>query len=474
MTRRLLLSYLTITIFVLLALEVPLGIFAAQLERNQLLEQGTSLAISLGLVVDSYVVSDDSVLDKITEENIRKRANEFAEQFEVRAIVVVDGRTIADSGRRKGDPVGYVSEVALTAVETEEQSQRWRMPSSGSEDILDVAVPLTAGRVGGGAVQVAVSAEGAVQRTRQYWLALILGGVAVLAIVALISVRLSRSLTGPLNDLSGTARKLGQGDLSARTQHPKGPEEIKLLINVFNDTASKLEQLVDSQRAFIADASHQLRTPLAALRLRLENLEAEMAPLAQEDLEGAIGEVRRLSTLVDALLMLARAERELPAPEPINVAEVAHDRIAAWEAFADERAVRLLLRSGDGDPVASATPGHLEQVLDNLIANAIEISPLGGKVRIEVGSRGDHVEVTVSDEGPGMGPEERARAFDRFWRSPEARAGRDGTGLGLAIVKQLLSNDGADIALRQARSGGLAVIIRLRSAGVAPKRVEVG
>ncbi|MGH2735106.1 MAG: sensor histidine kinase, partial [Actinomycetota bacterium] len=244
--------------------------------------------------------------------------------------------------------------------------------------------------------------------------------------------------------------------------------------NVFNDTASKLEQLIDSQRAFIADASHQLRTPLAALRLRLENLEAEMAPLAQEDLEGAIGEVRRLSTLVDALLALARAERELPSPQPVNVVEVARDRLAAWEAFADERAVRLQLKADDEGPLVNSTPGHLEQVLDNLIANAIEISSTGGRVHIGVVARNDHVELRVSDEGPGMGPEERARAFDRFWRSPEARSGRDGTGLGLAIVKQLLSNDGADISLQEAPTGGLSVVIKLRPAGVAPKRVEVG
>ena len=247
---------------------------------------------------------------------------------------------------------------------------------------------------------------------------------------------------------------------------PKGPDEVRVLAESFNATAARLEQLVGAQRAFVADASHQLRSPLAALRLRLENLEADVSGHAAEDLDGALAEVARLSKLVDGLLALTRAEQSTATPTSVSVDELLDGRSDAWEAFAAERNVRIE-SSVRGAHHVRATPGRLEQVVDNLLNNALAVAPEGSAVRLAALDRGNWVELRVSDEGPGMSDEERARAFDRFWQSASAR--RDGRpdghfGLGLAIVRELVVADGGEVQLEPSSSGGLEVIVRMRRA----------
>jgi len=287
---------------------------------------------------------------------------------------------------------------------------------------------------------------------------------------------LARSVTRPLGDLQEAAVQLGSGDLSVRASVPWGPAEVRVLAESFNATAARLEQLVDAQRGFLADASHQLRTPLAALRLRLENLEADVDGATAEDLEGALAEVGRLSRLVDALLVLARAEQSPSTTEPVAVDAVLDGRCDAWDAFASERRV-LIDQTVEGAPVARATPGRLEQVVDNLLNNALEVAPPRSTVRVSAAPRGDWVELRVSDQGPGMSPDDRARAFERFWQSGEARrTGRPNGhfGLGLAIVRELVVGDGGAVSLEESEGGGLEVVVRLRRAdGPAPRPRQV-
>jgi signal transduction histidine kinase len=194
---------------------------------------------------------------------------------------------------------------------------------------------------------------------------------------------------------------------------------------------------------------------------------------AAEDLEGALDEVARLSRLVDGLLALTRAEQSPSSPSTIAVDAVIDGRCDAWDAFAAEKHVRIAA-DVEGSPVARATPGRLEQVVDNLLNNALEVAPEGSAVRVAAADRGDWVELRVSDEGPGMSREERACAFDRFWQSGGARKeGRPNGhfGLGLSIVRELVVGDGGDVALEPSAAGGLEVIVRMRRSEVpAPLR----
>ena len=222
----------------------------------------------------------------------------------------------------------------------------------------------------------------------------------------------------------------------------------------------KLDALLRSQEQFVADASHQLRTPLTALRLRLENAAQDDDHDRRDELEAALDEVERLGALVDGLLTLARADRAVSAPVDLDVAAAVDERVEAWAALADEQNVQLAARA-DGRPHARVTAGRIEQVLDNLLANALEAAPARSTIEVVVSRSGRWVDVGVRDHGPGMTPDQIERAFDRFWRE---RRDDGGFGLGLAIVRRLLHADGGEIELRPGDGGGLEAVVHLPAA----------
>jgi signal transduction histidine kinase len=280
-------------------------------------------------------------------------------------------------------------------------------------------------------------------------------------VVALVGFALARSTTRPMRDLEQATAVLARGELEARAPADRGPPEVRGLAAAFNDMAARLGRLLDTQRAFVADASHQLRTPLTALRLRLENLEATIPPAAAGDLQAAAAETGRLARLVDGLLTLARAEAAPTRREVVDLATVVADRRAVWAPLAAEQDVELTFQPGPAAPVW-AVPGALEQVLDNLLANALRSTPTGNQIELAIRQAGGWVELHVTDHGPGMPADQRQRAFDRFWRAPSADP--DGTGLGLAIVLQLLEASGGIAELRPNPGGGLDAVARLRPA----------
>jgi signal transduction histidine kinase len=228
--------------------------------------------------------------------------------------------------------------------------------------------------------------------------------------------------------------------------------------------AERVHQLVETQRRFVADASHQLRTPLTALRLRLENLAASAGPPDVAELEAAEAETQRLARLVDGLLALSRAQDQRGSREPVDVMAVARDRRDAWAPLAEERGISLVVEGSAGQASALAVPGHLEQILDNLLSNAVEATPPETHVAIVVEGptdTGDPVVVVhVRDQGPGMTPSEREHAFDRFWQGQD-RVG--GSGLGLAIVQQLAESSGGNVELGEGDGGGLDAAVTLVS-----------
>jgi signal transduction histidine kinase len=212
---------------------------------------------------------------------------------------------------------------------------------------------------------------------------------------------------------------------------------------------------VHGNRAAMADVSHQLRTPLAALRLRLDVLSQDTDPDTAEELSGAQDEIARLSHMVDGLLAVARAESVLVEPVGIQVDEVIRDRTAAWRPVAEERGVDLHPSCGGPVP-AIAGEGHLEQVLDNLLANALDAVPAGGQVQVSAVVEGDGARVVVADDGPGMTPRQQEMAFRRFVSSTPG-----GAGLGLAIVHRLVTSNGGSVALSDTPGGGLTVTVTL-------------
>ncbi|GMU79216.1 MAG: two-component sensor histidine kinase [Acidimicrobiia bacterium] len=454
MRRRLLVSYLSITLFVLIAFGVPLGMSYANREQNRLEADVQQVAFGFaqraGALFDEGVTVDAADLDMILDDYARGRAAH---------VVVTDGsgEVLAASPGAASRAFTPAMAVAQRGIEVHDT---YDDPELG--DTVGVAVPVYSGGAVRGAVLVEVSRDATVARVRRNWLLLGTVAGAILLVVLLVSTLLARSFARPLADLDRGAARLGEGDLAVRVEVPRDPPELTGLARSFNATAERLEKLVRSQQAFVADASHQLRTPLAALRLRLENLEAEGIDGSEsrpEDLERALAEVHRLSQLVDSLLVLTRAEADRRAPEAVDLGRVVADRRDAWSAFAAERDIQLCSHA----PAirVRSVPGHLEQVLDNLLANALDVAPPGSAIHLETRAATGVGVLEVRDAGPGMPPDQRARAFDRFWRAGTARGDGAGFGLGLAIVRELVAADGGDVTLADAPEGGLAVRVRL-------------
>jgi signal transduction histidine kinase len=247
------------------------------------------------------------------------------------------------------------------------------------------------------------------------------------------------------------------GDLDARARL-EGSTEQREVASAFNDMTGRLARALRSQQEFVANASHQLRTPLTGLRLRLEAAALKARdPAVERELHAAERETERLARLLAELLTLAR-ERERPAAEPVSLADVAEAARDRWEGPA-ERSGHLLRLEGGESAVVASTSEDLGVILDNLVENAIHYSPRGTTVTIEWGG-GDVASLAVLDEGPGVEPEESERVFERFYRG--AAAGETaGTGLGLPVVEALAHRWGGEVTLRNRPEGGARVEITL-------------
>jgi signal transduction histidine kinase len=450
-SRRLLGSYLLLALIVLVALEVPLGITHARAARRDLAARVERDAATLATFAQG-----SSGRDADARAALRRAVRRYAREAGAR-VVIVDprGRSVLDTGGPAGRSFASRPEVrgAIAGLVAGDVH-----PSRALGGRLTVAVPVAAGGRVDGAVRVSVPTGRLDRGILRYWL--MLAGIAgvVLAATAAVGHRLARSVAAPLGALERATAAGGAGDLSARAPVDRGPPEVRAAARGFNGMVARLGDLVRAQAGFVADASHQLRSPLTALRLRLENLERDVAPAGRADLDGALAEVERLSRLVDGLLALARADAGAPAPRDVDVRAALSDRARAWAALAEGQGVRLEV--APGPPLtASATPDALAQVLDNLLANALDVSPAGAALVLRAEPEPPTwVALHVLDEGPGMTSEARARAFDRFWRGRRS----DGFGLGLAIVSRLVAADGGRVELR-ARRRGLDAVVHLKA-----------
>ncbi len=448
MTRRLLLGYLGVALFVLVALEVPLGVQNERTQRKDLERKIEHDATTLASVAEDGVQTG-SRTQLLTAARF---AFDYAHSSGAR-VVIVDKRGLAliDTSARVAGAESFASRPEIAKALNGGVASGTRHSNTQHANLLYVAVPVASGGNVHGAVRVTFRTSAVDSRIVRYWLMLAAIAAVVLAGAALVGVRLARFVTRPLRDLERAAAAVGAGDLDLRAPELDGPPEVRSLARVFNETVVKLGQLVRSQSDFVADASHELRTPLTALRLRLEN----------GDVENALREAERLGELVEGLLVLARADAGTAPAAVVDAGAVARERREHWRALADEHGVTLAVSGAEEPVLVRAAPERLVQVLDNLLANALDAAPHGSAIGVSVQAGKPWAELRVRDAGPGLTAEERARAFDRFWR---ARTGGGGSGLGLAIVRRLVEADGGEVELVDAPGGGLAAVVRLRPA----------
>ena len=290
---------------------------------------------------------------------------------------------------------------------------------------------------------------------RNVTLGLIAIGIAGLAAGLLLAFGLAGSLSRPLTRLAKTAKDLGEGDLSARAGDVRGPREIEELGRSFDEMAHRVERSVQAQREFVANASHQLRTPLTAMKLQIEGAITDAtSDEVRERLLAADREVDRLSEIVDRLLVMAR-EIEEGASARVDVGEAARRAVDRWAERAAQRRSSLELLGEAAS--ARADPTDLDQIFDNLIDNATSYAP--GEVVVETARSNGRVIVAVRDRGTGIPPEDVARVTERFYRGREAPAG--GSGLGLAIARQLAEKWGGRLTVQSTLGEGTRVEVTL-------------
>jgi signal transduction histidine kinase len=449
LTRRLLLSYVALALLVLAGLEIPLGYIYARGETAR---------------ASQNIERDAAMLAEITEENIEKGqlaelpdvAGDYAERTGGRVIVTdKQGIVLADS-----DPAGRTG-LSLAAQPDVARALR-NQPTvttttdSNGTDVLTATMPGSSGTTIRGTLRLTYPMDEVSVRVHRIWGALALAGACVLAVVALVAFSMARWITRPLRTLEAATTQLADGHLADPPDATTGPPELRRLAASFTRTAGRLQQLLKAQQGFASEASHQLKTPLTALRLRLENFEPYLDPRAHPSLEEAVGEVERLGRMVQGLLALARLENTATTPEPADLDTTLVDRVAMWEPLAAEQYVAINIT---GPPAGQvwAIPGALEQIIDNLLANALRVSPPSTSITLHRVPGG---ELHIVDQGPGMSETDRERAFDRFWRASDSH--HDGTGLGLPIVRHLVDASGGTITLHPAPGTGLDVAVRLR------------
>jgi signal transduction histidine kinase len=441
MARRIVLTMIALIGALLVTAVVPLGLITTGHERGSFRQDTTLTAETLAGVAEER-------LDKPSVGTMTRTLAEARRIGEQVQVYDAAGRVVAGTG---GTDLGVPAATLAAAL-------RGRtVVASPADDRLRVVVPVT-GDTGDtviGAVVLSRSAGELEEQVGALWTWLGAVALAGLAAAAAAAIALARWVSRPLSELDAAAQQLGGGALDTRSAAGSGPPEVRRLARNFNTMAGRLESLVHGNRAAMADVSHQLRTPLAALRLRLDVLTQDTDAATAEELAGAQHEIARLSHLVDGLLAMARAESALVDPVTIQVDEVIRDRVAAWRPVAEERGVDLQTAC-PGPVPARAGPGHLEQVLDNLLANALDAVPAGGHVVVSAAVDGDGAEVVVADDGPGMTARQQEMAFRRFFSSTPG-----GAGLGLAIVHRLVTSNGGSAALSDTPGGGLTVTVRL-------------
>ncbi len=436
---RLVLAAFYVLTAVVLALVIPLALTVERRAESDLRSAVLGDAAILAARVADFVPQPRRVAALVEE----------SADDPTRRIVVVDaqGRVVADS-----QGLAQPGTQFATAARPELQAAlfrglidtRTRASETVGDELLLVTVPVVDRGQVAGAVRVSASTEDLAEGVRESWLRLAALGVAVIAAGLVLAWLVALPLSRQIRKLSDASTRLGRGELDARAPE-EGPQELEALARSFNRMADSLGGNIEAQREFVANASHQLRTPLTGMRLRLEAIREE-GGFAAEQAEKAEADLERLSAIVDDLLALAGASSRDATAVQVDLAGLARDAAARWRPAAEAAGTSVELGT-QGRPVAWADPEDLSHALDNLVDNAIRYSPQGSEVRIEALGRDGSGVLLVSDTGPGIPPEERARVFERFYRGATGRQAGPGSGLGLPIVAALVERWGGEVRL---------------------------
>jgi signal transduction histidine kinase len=378
-------------------------------------------------------------------------------------VVDGDGTALVTAGLDAADP--GVRGAVDAALRNQRAAGPERIGPLSVEPVL-LSRPVGIGTGVGGAVVLRADPSAAAADVAAAWAVIAAGALGAAIAFAAVAYLVARWVLRPVAELSGGVRAVAEGRPGAHVSGHAGPAELRELAAAFNRMSDVVATSAEQQRRLVADASHQLRNPLAALRLRVDTLDPHVADPGRRTYASTLTEVERLEALLDGLLGLAAAESRAtdlaarPA-EPVraDVAAVVAQRTHLWAPTADAADVRIEI-TPCAQAVAACTPDELAQVLDVLLDNAVKYAGAGATVELSWSSGAGRVRLTVRDDGPGLSAAERAMATRRFWRGRGAGR-RRGTGLGLSIAERLAAARGGALTVAAAPVRGLAVSVEL-------------
>ncbi|WP_394428090.1 sensor histidine kinase [Streptomyces sp. SGAir0957] len=463
MRRRVQAALLAFVVLTVAAFAVPLLVFTASDRTQELVLARSSDLDRFGALMDQAATTGDV-------SGLAAEARRYTQLYGEALVVTDTGHepVVETGGMRAADPA--VSRLIDAALRNQTAHPTTSL-TPWSRGYRMFAEPAGTGTRVSGAVVLRASVRTAAHDIAWRWAA-VLGAAALVAVGC---TALARAVTGwvvrPLRRLDRAVGRLAAGLPPAHTR-ASGPPELRQLATGFNRMASTVTAALEQQRRLVADTSHQMRNPMAALRLRVDALHTHLPATAQRTYTGVTTELDRLETLLDDMLALATAEHragELTVGDgpavSCDAAAVATQQHRRWEPLARRAGARLILRAGGPAP-AVCTEHELVQITDVLLDNAIKYGGRGARITLGCATEGAWVTLTVTDDGPGLDAEERDQATQRFWRSGR-QTGTTGTGLGLAIAEQLLTGRGGRLELRPAAPHGLSARAILPSADTA-------
>ncbi len=450
---RLILAFTYLVVTVLVALTIPLLFSLRERARAEKKSEVLASVQAIAASLDSATLVPGPQLDRLVKR--------YAKQVDGRVIAMNrKGVVLADSdgigvGQNYDTPLRPEIQAALNP-DNPQANVQIRHSDTEQADIMVAAAPVIDEALIGAAriTKNIQSVNDAVRRTT-IGLIVVIGGTG-LFVGLVIALAMSGSLARPLTRLAAAARRLGSGDLQARAGDVGGADEIRDLAGSFDEMADRLERTVQAQREFVANASHQLRTPLTGMKLRLETA-ADQAPTEdlKQQLQAADHEVDRLAATVDRLLVMARKLEE-GDPTDVELRDAAERAAERWRERA--AANRSTIAVDGVTSRAQANPTDVDQILDNLLENAISYAR--GAVEVRTGIVEQRAFLEVRDHGKGIPHEERAKVTERFYRGRNAPPG--GSGLGLAIARELAERWDGALSVQDTEGGGTRIEVRFR------------
>ena len=444
-----------LSLLAIAALAVPLALSLSDRRTGELAAERDRQLASLA---DAAAIPDASV---------QRLIDRYYEVYgEGLFIIDSDGQTLASHGLDMSDPGAA---AAATRALVDAPASQWNpIRPWGRPELLATAGVRRDGELVG-AVVLAVDAAAAVRDVRIGWLWVAAGCIGLLVLARVVGQALIRWVLRPLHGLERAVAEMTEG-IAGPPAVVAGPPELRHFTSAFNTMAQVVRASLDRQRRLVADASHQLRNPLAAVRLRADTLEDYVTEAGWPTYASMTAELDRSENLLHQLLRLARAEQvsgsrrvglTTTAAESTDLKDVIDERLAFWQPILDGEDQQLHYRSDHPGLAVQLARHDVEQLLDVALENALRYAGQGRTVTVSTAQTGETVELIISDNGTGLPDEDLARAAARFWR---AREDGTGTGLGLAIAAEIVAGHGGTIGVEKAPEGGLLVRYRLPAA----------